>query len=246
MPDNPTYPTSSGHESEADASADAERAPRVLIIEDHELLTQLLVLAFHEGGIEDVIVANQHELHVEAVMDLAERVRPDIVLLDLHLGRAGPGLGHVRHLVELGAAVLIMTASDDPGLLGECLDAGAAGIFSKADPFETLVQVVRDAARGDAVIGVGVRERLLGEVRQRRQAEQSAHQPFTGLTDRERVVLVALVRGETAEQIAVDEYVTVATVRSQIKSVLRKLGVNSQLHAVAMARNADWPKPDTG
>ncbi len=219
-------------------------APRVLIVEDHELLTELLVVAFREGGIDDVTGAGSGELHLEAVMALARRIRPDVVLLDLHLGRAGSGMGHIRPLVAEGAAVLIITANDDPVVLGECLEAGAAGIFSKVDPFETLADQVRDAARGDAVISAAARDRLLAALRQRRSTELNAREPFDGLTPREGVVLAGLVRGTTAEQIAAEEHVTLATVRSQIRGVLRKLGVNSQLLAVAMARGADWTGPE--
>jgi len=222
-----------------------ERAPRVLIIEDHELLTQLLVAAFRDGGIDDVTAPDPGQLGLDAVMELARRIRPDVVLLDLHLGASGLATGHIRPLVDAGAAVLIMTASDDPSVLGECLEAGAAGIFSKIQPFEQLVEQVRDVARGDAVISPAARDRLLANLRERRGAEVNAQEPFEDLTGRERVILAGLVRGTTAEQIAVEEHVALTTVRSQIQGVLRKLGVNSQLLAVAMARDAGWDGPDT-
>lgn len=64
------------------------------------------------------------------------------------------------------------------------------------------------------------------------------------LTDRERVVLIHMMHGLSAEQIAAVDYVTVSTVRSQIRSVLAKLGVNSQLAAVAFAYGACWTSDD--
>jgi two-component system nitrate/nitrite response regulator NarL len=219
------------------------RSTRVLIVEDHELLTQLLLVAFRDGGINEVTVAGSHELHLAAVMDLALRLRPDVVLLDLHLGTADRGTDYIRPLVATGASVLIMTASDDPMVLGECLEAGASGIFSKVDSFETLADQVRAAACGDTVMTSAARGRLLAQLRQGRSAQHDAHEPFQGLSPREGVVLAGLVRGTTAEEIAVEEHVAVATVRSQIRAVLRKLGVNSQLTAVAMARSADWTGP---
>jgi DNA-binding NarL/FixJ family response regulator len=219
------------------------RHPRVLIVEDHELLTQLLLVAFQDGGIDDVTVASPSELRDSTVMDLARRVRPDVVLLDLHLGTGGEGADYIRPLVATGASVLIMTASDDPVVLGECLEAGASGIFSKVDPFETLVDQVCAAARGDAVMSQAARARLLGELRQCRSDEIDAREPFDDLSPREGVVLAGLIRGTTAEQIAVEERVALTTVRTQIRAVLQKLGVNSQLLAVAMARSADWSGP---
>lgn len=226
-----------------EAGSTVGKQPVVLIVEDHELLTQLLVSAFRDGQVGDVTVARRTELHLDAVMELAHRLRPDIVLLDLHLGTADKGTDYIRPLVAAGASVLIMTASDDPVVLGECLEAGASGIFSKVDPFESLVDQVRAAARGDAVMSHATRDRLLADLRQRRSSEMYAQGPFESLTRREGVVLAGLVRGTTAEKIAAEEHVALATVRSQIRSVLRKLGVNSQLLAVAMARNADWKGP---
>lgn len=228
------------HDPDASGATGGGRAPKVLIVEDHELLTELLVVAFQDGGIDAVTVAGPDQLHLDAVLELVQCVEPDVVLLDLHLGRAGNGIGHIRPLVAAGVSVLIMTAADEPAVLGECLEAGAAGIFSKVDPFEALADQVRDAAGGHAVISSAARDRLLADLRLRRTTELGAREPFDDLTGRERVVLAGLVRGTTAEQIAAEEHVTLATVRSQIRGVLRKLGVNSQLLAVAMAHGADW------
>lgn len=218
--------------------------PRVLIVEDHELLTQLLIGAFQDVGIDDVTAARPDEMGMDALLDLTRRIRPDVVLLDLDLGSAGTGMRHIGPLMAAGSTVLILSANDDPAVLGECLEAGAAGILSKIEPFETLAAKVRRAAHGGATISVTTREALLADLRRHRRTERGARQPFEGLTGRERVVLAGLVRGTTAEQIAAQEHVTLATVRSQIRGVLRKLGVNSQLLAVAMAHDADWNSSD--
>ena len=65
-------------------------------------------------------------------------------------------------------------------------------------------------------------------------------QLFDVLTDREQVVLAELMEGHCAEEIANAAFVSISTIRSQIKAILQKLGVNSQLAAVAMARRAGW------
>ena len=65
-------------------------------------------------------------------------------------------------------------------------------------------------------------------------------QLFDILTEREQVVLAELMEGHCAEEIANAAFVSISTVRSQIKAILHKLGVNSQLAAVAMARRAGW------
>ena len=63
---------------------------------------------------------------------------------------------------------------------------------------------------------------------------------FDALTEREQVVLAELIEGHCAEDIAKAAFVSISTVRSQIKAILQKLGVSSQLAAVAMARRAGW------
>jgi DNA-binding NarL/FixJ family response regulator len=68
----------------------------------------------------------------------------------------------------------------------------------------------------------------------------SRRERFAGLTERERFVLAELIEGHCAEEIANAGFVSISTVRSQIKSILQKLGVSSQLAAVALARRAEW------
>jgi DNA-binding NarL/FixJ family response regulator len=83
----------------------------------------------------------------------------------------------------------------------------------------------------------------LSELRAHRAQEGERLAPFARLTVRECEVLQDLVEGKNAERIANDSFVSVATVRSHIKSLLAKLGVNSQLAAVAAAQRAGWASP---
>ncbi len=87
---------------------------------------------------------------------------------------------------------------------------------------------------------MSAREDLLAGLRQSRVADRARRAPFDALTPRESDVLRGLIAGESAEEIARSQYVALSTVRSHVKSLLRKLGVNSQLAAVALARDADW------
>ncbi len=78
------------------------------------------------------------------------------------------------------------------------------------------------------------------DVTERRRADDERLAPFRALSPREQAVLAGLLAGDSAETIAHRSYVSLATVRSQIRAVLLKLGVNSQLAAVALAREAGW------
>jgi DNA-binding NarL/FixJ family response regulator len=135
---------------------------------------------------------------------------------------------------------LVLTADRDPRRLAECLEAGADGVFDKSQPFEHLVDLLRDAASGFSVMSLSAREELLELLRQSRMSADRRTERFDALTPREREVLAGLLAGRSAEEMARAAGVAVSTIRSHVKGVLRKLGVNSQLAAVALAREWDW------
>jgi DNA-binding NarL/FixJ family response regulator len=210
-----------------------------MIVEDHAILSEVLAMALRLHGFDEVDIQTD-DLAVDAVVGAAERFRPDVVLLDLFLGEAYTGIPLIAPLQEHGATVLVLTASQDPTMLAQCLEAGAAGVFSKSRPFDELVELVSDAALGITVMRPAVRDELIAEAHGIRRATQALRGPFEQLTAREQGVLLAMIDGCNAEEIAVEHVVSVATVRSHIRSILRKLGVNSQLAAVGLARRAGW------
>ena len=90
------------------------------------------------------------------------------------------------------------------------------------------------------MLSTALRHQLMAELRTARTARSKNLAPFTALTPRECVVLTAMTQGQRAEAIAAVAVVSEATVRSQIRGVLAKLGVNSQLEAVALAWAVGW------
>lgn len=217
----------------------ARERPSVLVVDDHALFAECLGLALRFQGF-DVIETVSDDLRPERVLDVASRTRPGLVLLDLYLGVVGLGTSLIAPLKALGARVLMLSASQDRSLLAECLEEGADGLLDKAQSFEELVGDLEEAATGRAVLEPEARAALLDELRDRRQIEHRRRRPLTELTRREAEILSALMEGKPAEQIAADSHVAPSTVRTQIKSVLRKLGVNSQLSAVALAHSVGW------
>jgi DNA-binding NarL/FixJ family response regulator len=185
-------------------------------------------------------MASPEELDEAAVLELVERVAPQIVLLDLHLGSAGLATPLIGPIIEMGALVLMLTSSQDGVLLARCLEAGAVGVFDKAEAFDTLLVCVEDVALGRTTMRPAARDALLAQADEDRQQTDQFRATFERLTRRERQVLAAAIDGASAEEIAVAHHVAISTVRSHIRSVLEKLGVNSQLAAVALARRADW------
>jgi two-component system nitrate/nitrite response regulator NarL len=208
-----------------------ERATHVVVVDDHRLFGAALATA---------LVAEGFSVTVPELTDLAEISRlvlddaADVILLDLDLGSVGSGEGLLGAFVGSGAAVLVVSGSTDEATIGRCLDRGAAGWMSKCAPFDELLESVRAVAAG----GEGPRPtRPLGAAPRPAAAAVSS---FDWLTARESAVLAMLMEGQSVARIAAACFVSEATVRTQVRAVLHKLGVNSQLEAVALATRAGW------
>jgi len=214
--------------------------PRVLIVEDHVLLAESLELALRLRDFEHVELADASHLDAAGVLERVADAQPDVVLLDLLLGQVGVSVPLIAPMIELGATVLVLTASHDHLMLARCLEAGATGVFDKAQPFDDLVAWVTDAMLGRATMRPAARDMLLAALDEHRRQNDELGHLFERLTKRERAVFSAIVNGATAEEIAAQEFVAVSTVRTHIRSILDKLGVNSQLAAVALARRSGW------
>ena len=211
---------------------------RVLIIEDHDLLAQSLGYALQGEGLVVQLAPLGSE---EQVVAAADGFDPDVALLDLDLGPPiGTGLRLVQPLVERGAHVIVVTASESRTRIAECLEAGACGFVRKAQPFEQLVAAVTEAAALQSLLSKEQRLRLLDELRMQRRQDAERLAAFARLTPREQAVLRSLQEGSAVEAIAAASFVSVATVRSQVQKILQKLGVGTQLAAVAEARRAGW------
>jgi DNA-binding NarL/FixJ family response regulator len=211
---------------------------KVLIVDDHRLVAVGLQLALCARS-WDVEVAT--EPSAPAVLDLARAFEPACVLLDVNLGDGmGSGLDLVAPLCQLGARVIMLTAETDWRVLATAVESGAEGWICKSAYVDEVVAAVEDVLGGRPLIGCGKRAQLLEDLRLWRADLHHAMSPFERLTTREREVLAAMVDGLTAEDIASMQIVALTTVRSQIRAVLQKLGVHSQLAAVAFATRAGW------
>jgi DNA-binding NarL/FixJ family response regulator len=211
---------------------------RVLIVEDHVLISVGLQLALSARG---WAVETTDGPTVDDVVTHARRFRPQCVLLDIRLGEGiGSGIELIRPLVATGADVVMLTAETRRDVLASCVEAGAAGWVGKDIDLEDLEATLEIVLAGAPLIGKADREAMLDELRIERASQIRAFSPFERLTQRERAVLAALVEGMSAEEIAETSFVALTTVRSQIRGILQKLGVRSQLAAVANAKRVGW------
>jgi two-component system nitrate/nitrite response regulator NarL len=206
---------------------------RVALVDDHALLVQSLALAL-----------GAHDLDVVAV-DPTSPVAPpepgvDVVLLDLALGEGRRGLDLMPELQGWSRAVVVLTGETDERLLGDALLAGCLGAVPKSAPVTDIVTAVRAAAAGERLPVRWADPAWTAASRCDRAERRQRLADFDRLTGREREVLADLVEGRDVGEIAQGSVVSVATVRSQVRGVLTKLGVSSQLQAVARARRAGW------
>lgn len=215
----------------------------VLIIDDHALVAESLGLALRAEGLT---VQRCTDFTTDAVGGAVEQVKPDLVLLDLDLGDGQRGEGLVPALLRARALVLVLTGTGDAGAIAAALAAGAAGWMSKSQPFAELVATVLAALRGEPVVDPRQRAALIDQWRDQQAQLRDIRERLARLSPREREVLAHLAAGLQADAIAATLFVSMATVRSQIRAILTKLGVTSQLTAVAMAHRAGWPAATDG
>jgi two-component system, NarL family, nitrate/nitrite response regulator NarL len=217
---------------------------RILIVEDHMLFAESLELVLSVEGY-DVrrIPVPDNASSPGTLLSSMVRLRPRIVLLDLDLGRFGDGVRLIAPLARTGINVVVVTASTDRGRWGEAIRCGARTVLSKTQPLSSILATVRRINEGLPVLTFEEREDLLRAWHQQRSELQEIAAKLSLLTHRESQVLGRLMQGRTVHDIAVLGVVSEATVRTQVKSILAKLEVSSQLAAVGLAHQIGWQPP---
>ena len=172
----------------------------------------------------------------EAAIDAVAACQPDVVLMDLRM----PGGGGARATARICAvqphpAVLVLTMSDDDDSVFAALRAWARGYLLKESSSDDITRAVRSVARGEAVFGPKIADRVVGFFA---AARGRGPDPFPQLTAREREILDLLARGWDNVTIARRLVVSDKTVRNHVSTVLTKLQVASRAEAVALARDA--------
>jgi DNA-binding NarL/FixJ family response regulator len=217
---------------------------RIAIVEDHVLFAESLDLALSVEGYDVRRVdVPEDGVGTGALLSTLVRLKPRIVLLDLDLGGFGDGVRLISPLAKAGVNVVVVTASADRSRWGEALRYGARATLSKSQPLNDILATVRRINAGLPVMTHEQREELLRLWHEQRRETQGIHERFGQLTAREMQVLGHLMLGHSVHDIAVASVVSEATVRTQVKSILAKLHVSSQLAAVGLAHQIGWRPP---
>ena len=212
--------------------------PRILVVDDHPLTRDALAKLLDQGGFD--VVGQAGDGH-EAI-DQARRLQPNLVLLDLSMPELD-GLSALPRLREAApdCEVVVLTASGtEENLLG-AIRAGAAGYLLKTEPPERIVEFLSGVAEGEAALSGAIARRLLEQVRAGAAQGGVPDSIAKALSARELEVLLLLDDHLGTDEIAKRLFISEHTVRSHVKSLLRKLQVSSRreaLEALATARAA--------
>ncbi len=216
---------------------------RVTVVDDHSLFAETLVIALRTEGIRAQCVVPRGDTSPAKLLRSIEQTHPQLVLLDLDLGVGRDGTSLVPVLVSSGITVAVITGATAAARQGEALASGAATVIHKSVPFGTIVDTVCRLRAGRAVIRRERRAELLQIHRESMAAQRQIRERFDQITRREAEVLDQLMAGHQVSEIARTRVVSESTVRTQVKSILAKLQVSSQLTAVGLAHQVGWKPP---
>jgi len=201
---------------------------RILLADDHPMFRE--GVAHSLGSEPDLEVIAQAASGEEAV-ELAQRLIPDVALLDITM----PGMGGIAAAARIAASVpdmriLMLTVSEDKDNLLAALKAGAHGYVLKGASASELRAIVRRVAGGEAFVTPTLAARLLAEF-----SRPQAHDPLSGLTAREAEVIELVSQGLTNREIGERLHIAEKTVKHYMTCILHKLHARSRTEAALIA-----------
>ena len=207
---------------------------RILLVDDHPITRDALAALLGQHGFDVVGQAGDGE----AAIGLARSLDPQLVLLDLSM----PGMSGLEALPRIreaapGCEVVVLTASGTEENLLSAIRGGAAGYLLKSEPPERIAEFLRGVGDGEAALSGEVARRLLEQVREggtRGVPDEIA----LALSAREVEVLLLLDEHLGTDEVAARLFISEHTVRSHVKSLLRKLNVSSRREALEALQTA--------
>jgi len=218
---------------------------RVLICDDQSLV---------RGGFRMIIearvgleVVGEAENGLQAIA-MARDTEPDVILMDVRMPNLD-GIEATRQIVASGnpARILVLTTYDADEYVYAAIQAGASGFLLKDARPAQLVEAIQVIAAGDALLAPTVTRRLLAQFARALPAGQATPPPaLAELTARETEVLRLLASGLSNAELAQRLFVSEATVKSHVSSLLRKLGLRDRVQAVVLAYETGLITPGSG
>lgn len=216
---------------------------RVLLVDDHEMLTE--ALAARLSTTPDIWVAGQCTTEDSDPAGLVALLRPDVITVEVTAAGDPAMLLTPFRSAWPPTHIVVLTASRNLEQAVAAARAGADGWVSKESSVETLTRVLRSAGRGDACFPPEQLGPILRELRADAGRAHRHEGPLDPLTSRERAVLRGLVKGLGTADIAAELGVAANTVRTHTNKIFSKLNVHSRLEAARVARLAGM-RPSAG
>jgi DNA-binding NarL/FixJ family response regulator len=194
----------------------------------------------------DLQVVGEAEDGAQAV-SLARQTQPDVILMDVRMPHLD-GVEATRQIVAAGspARILVLTTYDLDDYVYAAIRAGASGFLLKDVQPAQLAEAIRVIAAGDALLAPSVTRRLLGQFARTLpgpRASRASPASLSALTERETEVLRLLAAGLSNAELAGRLYISEATVKSHVSSLLRKLGLRDRVQAVILAYDTGLVTP---
>jgi DNA-binding NarL/FixJ family response regulator len=211
------------------------RPLRVMVVDDHPLVRSAVARAIAGEGM--VVVAEAST--AEEALELAPRIAPDLLLLDIAL----PGMSGVELVRELAprlpaTRIVMLTVSAADRDVAEAMRNGAAGYLTKDVSPEALARALRGAQAGELVLPRRLAARLLARMLRRGMPEPvTGDPPVDALTPRERDVLRLLADGLGDREIATALTISRRTVETHVSNIIHKLGVHNRAEAARRYRD---------
>lgn len=229
----------------ASKSAQNPTPIRVLLVDDHRIAL---------WGLEKLIESEKPRMEVAGsatncteALDLAGKVSPDVIVLDLDLGGEN-GLDAIPGLIAKSKArVLVLTGSRDPSLHDQVVLAGAGGIVQKEEPAETILKAIEKIHAGQLWLDRIATGRIFVALARKNATEDAdpERRKISTLTSRERgiIVVIATNPGANAMAIAKMLHISQSTLRNHLTVIYEKLGVANRLELYAAALTHGLDKP---
>jgi two-component system, NarL family, response regulator LiaR len=202
----------------------------ILIVDDHEVVRQ--GLRAYLDAQPDFKVVGEASSGEDAVR-LASEYLPDVVLMDLVMSGIG-GVQATRRVKDATprTQIVVLTSYHQDEFIFPALQAGAISYVLKDVGMDDLVDAIRKAAQGEAVLHPRVAERVIHEIN---GAKRAVYNPFTELTNREMEILRLIARGLSNSEIADDLVISENTVKGHVSNILSKLHLADRTQAAVFA-----------
>ncbi|WP_370617377.1 response regulator [Mumia qirimensis] len=230
-----------GHHDHADVAdvATGDSAPRdvrVLVVDDDPLVRGGLVMML--DGASGIRVVGEGA-DGDEVMAAVDAHAPDVVLMDLRMPRMD-GVAATRRVRARPRPpeVVVLTTFDADENVVAALRAGASGFLLKDTPPARIVEAVHRVMAGDPILSPRITRRLVDQTVSAAEVRVRARETLSSLTRREREVLVAIARGRSNAEVAAELFMSVATTKAHVSSLLAKLDAVNRTELALLAHDA--------